>query len=77
MHTGCATVGATDACGDGSPRQGTSDTTARHWAGLASIAEGWFQSVSEVVRAGLRHPEKFELKLEALRALLAAGEASP
>jgi antitoxin ParD1/3/4 len=41
------------------------------------IAQGRFQSVSETVRAGLRRLEEDELKLEALRAKLAAGEASP
>jgi antitoxin ParD1/3/4 len=41
------------------------------------IAEGRFQSVSEAVRAGLRRLEEDELKLEALRAKLEAGEASP
>ena len=41
------------------------------------IAEGRFQSVSEAVRAGLRLLEEDELKLEALRAKLQAGEASP
>ena len=40
------------------------------------IAEGRFQSVSEAVRAGLRRLEEDELKLEALRSKLAAGEAS-
>ena len=41
------------------------------------IAEGRFQSVSETVSAGLRRLEEDELKLEALRAKLGAGEASP
>ena len=41
------------------------------------VAEGRFQSVSEAVRAGLRRLEADELKLEALRTKLRAGENSP
>jgi len=41
------------------------------------ISEGRFQSVSEVVRAGLRRLEEDELKLIILRAKLLAGENSP
>lgn len=40
------------------------------------IHQGRFQSVSEVVRAGLRKLEEDEAKLEALRAKLEAGEIS-
>ena len=40
------------------------------------IEQGRFQSVSEVVRAGLRKLEEDETKLEALRARLEAGENS-
>ena len=42
-----------------------------------TIEQGRFQSVSEVVRAGLRKLEEDESKLEALRARLQAGENSP
>jgi antitoxin ParD1/3/4 len=41
------------------------------------INEGRFQSVSEVVRAGLRKLEEDEAKLHALRQKLQAGENSP
>lgn len=41
------------------------------------IEQGRFQSVSEVVRAGLRALEENESKLDALRAKLQAGEDSP
>jgi antitoxin ParD1/3/4 len=41
------------------------------------IKEGRFQSVSEVVRAGLRKLEEDETKLQALRQKLQAGEDSP
>ncbi|MBT8447559.1 MAG: type II toxin-antitoxin system ParD family antitoxin [Gammaproteobacteria bacterium] len=56
----------------------TSVTLGEHFDEFVSdkIAEGRFQSVSEAVRAGLRRLEEDELKLEALRAKLAAGEAS-
>ena len=40
------------------------------------IEAGRYQTVSEVVRAGLRKLEEDEHKLEALRAKLAAGERS-
>lgn len=43
----------------------------------AKISQGRFQSVSEVIRAGLRKLEEDEIKLEALREKLQAGEASP
>ena len=56
----------------------TSVTLGEHFEVFVNekIAEGRFQSVSEAVRAGLRRLEEDELKLEALRAKLAAGEAS-
>jgi len=41
------------------------------------LKQGRFQSVSEVVRAGLRKLEADEAKLQALRAKLQAGEESP
>lgn len=41
------------------------------------IREGRFQSVSEVVRAGLRKLEEDDIKLQALRLKLQAGEDSP
>ena len=41
------------------------------------LQQGRFQSVSEVVRAGLRKLEADEAKLQALRAKLQAGEDSP
>ena len=44
---------------------------------LEKITEGRFQTVSEVVRAGLRKLEQDETKLEALREKLQAGEDSP
>ena len=57
----------------------TSVTLGEHFEAFVNvkIAQGRFQSVSEAVRAGLRRLEEDELKLEALRAKLAAGEASP
>lgn len=59
-------------------RRNTSVTLGEHFDAFVNekIAEGRFQSVSEAVRAGLRRLEEDELKLEALRARLAAGEAS-
>jgi antitoxin ParD1/3/4 len=44
---------------------------------VEKINEGRFQSVSEVVRAGLRKLEEDEAKLQALRRKLQAGENSP
>ncbi len=44
---------------------------------LAKINAGRFQSVSEVVRAGLRKLEEDETKLQVLRDKLKAGENSP
>ena len=40
------------------------------------LQQGRFQSVSEIVRAGLRKLEADEVKLQALRARLQAGEDS-
>lgn len=40
------------------------------------VGEGRYRSASEVVRAGLRLLEAQELQISALRAALAAGEAS-
>ena len=42
----------------------------------AKVAEGRFNSTSDVVRAGLRLLEDQETRLEALRAALVAGEES-
>jgi antitoxin ParD1/3/4 len=42
----------------------------------AKVAEGRFNSASDVVRAGLRLLEDQETRLEALRAALVAGEES-
>jgi len=44
---------------------------------VEKINEGRFQSVSEVVRAGLRKLEEDDAKLQALRLKLQAGEDSP
>lgn len=44
---------------------------------LEKINEGRFQSVSDVVRAGLRKLEEDEARLQALRQKLQAGEDSP
>ncbi len=44
---------------------------------IEKIKEGRFQSVSEVIRAGLRKLEEDETKLQALRLKLQAGEDSP
>jgi antitoxin ParD1/3/4 len=41
------------------------------------IREGRFQSVSDVVRAGLRKLEEDDTKLQALQMRLQAGEDSP
>jgi len=57
----------------------TSVTLGEHFDGYAAekIKEGRFQSVSEVVRAGLRKLEEDDIKLQALRLKLQAGEDSP
>ena len=57
----------------------TSVTLGEHFDAFVNqkIAEGRFQSVSEVVRAGLRRLEEDEVKLKALRAKLQAGRESP
>jgi antitoxin ParD1/3/4 len=57
----------------------TSVTLGEHFDNfvIEKIKEGRFQSVSEVVRAGLRKLEEDEAKLQALRLKLQAGEDSP
>ena len=57
----------------------TSVTLGEHFDAFVSqkITEGRFQSVSEIVRAGLRRLEEDEAKLEALRVKLKAGKNSP
>jgi len=40
------------------------------------VAQGWYDSASDVVAAGLRLLEEHEAKLEALRAALIEGEKS-
>ena len=57
----------------------TSVTLGEHFDEFVSekIEQGRFQSVSEVVRAGLRKLEEDEAKLQALRERLQAGEDSP
>lgn len=57
----------------------TSVTLGEHFDRFVTekIQEGRFQSVSEVVRAGLRKLEEDETKLQALRKKLQAGEDSP
>ncbi len=56
----------------------TSVTLGEHFDEFVSerINAGRFQSVSEVVRAGLRKLEEDEIKLQALRDKLQAGEDS-
>jgi len=57
----------------------TSVTLGSHFDEFVSetIAQGRFQSISEVVRAGLRKLEEDESKLQALKVKLEAGENSP
>ncbi len=57
----------------------TSVTLGEHFDKFVAekITQGRFQSVSEVVRAGLRKLEEDEAKLEVLRLKLLAGENSP
>jgi antitoxin ParD1/3/4 len=56
----------------------TSFTLGDHFADFVEtkVAEGRYPSASEVVRAGLRLLEDEEIRLAALRAALAEGEAS-
>lgn len=44
---------------------------------VGKVKEGRFQSVSEVIRVGLRKLEEDETKLQLLRSKLQAGERSP
>ena len=57
----------------------TSITLGEHFEVFVAeqIRKGRFQSVSEVVRAGLRLVEEDEIKLEQLRKQLEAGRNSP
>ena len=57
----------------------TSVTLGSHFDEFVSdkIAQGRFQSISEVVRAGLRKLEEDESKLQVLKEKLQAGENSP
>ncbi len=57
----------------------TSVTLGEHFDKFVAkkIQQGRFQSVSEVIRAGLRKLETDEIKLQALREKLQAGEDSP
>ena len=56
----------------------TSISLGDHFAGFVDrqLAEGRYDSASEVVRAGLRLLEQHEIKLAALRAALIEGEES-
>lgn len=57
----------------------TSVTLGEHFDEFVTekVNQGRFQSVSEVVRAGLRKLEEDEVKLQVLRDRLQAGEDSP
>ena len=57
----------------------TSVTLGDHFDAFVTekVGQGRFQSVSEVVRAGLRRLEEDETKLQALREKLQASEESP
>ena len=57
----------------------TSVTLGEHFDKFVAekIQQGRFQSVSEVIRAGLRKLETDEIKLQALREKLQTGEDSP
>jgi len=57
----------------------TSVTLGHHFDEFVAerIAQGRFQSVSEIIRAGLRKLEEDESKLQVLRNKLQAGEDSP
>jgi antitoxin ParD1/3/4 len=56
----------------------TSISLGDHLSGFVDrqLAEGRYGSASEVVRAGLRLLEEHEVRLQALRAALIAGEQS-
>ena len=56
----------------------TSISLGDHFSGFVNrqLERGRYGSASEVVRAGLRLLEEHEIKLEALRAALIAGEKS-
>lgn len=56
----------------------TSITLGEHFSSFidAQVAQGRFNSTSEVVRAGLRLLEEHEIKIQALRDSLIAGEES-
>jgi len=56
----------------------TSVTLGEHFDNFIAekIQQGRFQSISEAVRAGLRKLEEDEIKLQALRSKLQAGEDS-
>jgi len=56
----------------------TSITLSEHFSNFidAQVAQGRFNSTSEVVRAGLRLLEEHEIKIQALRDALIAGEES-
>lgn len=56
----------------------TSITLGEHFSSFidAQVAQGRFNSTSEVVRAGLRLLEEHEIKIQALRDALIAGEES-
>lgn len=62
----------------GGVAQNTSISLDDHFADFLSreVSSGRYRSASEVVRAGLRLLEDKETQLAALRAALAAGEAS-
>jgi len=57
----------------------TSVTLGSHFDEFVSekISQGRYQSISEVVRAGLRKLEEDESKLQVLKEKLQAGEDSP
>jgi len=59
--------------------QGCSTLSCDHFDQFVAeiLQQGRFQSVSEIVRAGLRKLEADEAKLQVLRARLQAGENSP